>query len=53
MARTMIVVIALTLPLLAGCKGFYVAGDAGPHSENFSPSSQPPPAHRTPDDPPR
>ena len=49
MARTMIVVIALALPLLVGCEGFYVAGDAGPHSESFSPSP-PPPAHRTPDD---
>jgi hypothetical protein len=47
MARTMIVVIALSLPLLAGCKGFYVAGDGGGHSANFSPS--PPPAQRTPD----
>jgi len=48
MARTMIVAIALALPLLAGCAGFYVAGDAGAHVDHFSPS--PPTDHRTPDD---
>jgi hypothetical protein len=47
MTRTMIVAVALALPLLAGCKGFYVAGDGGGHSANFSPS--PPAAQKTPD----
>jgi len=48
MARTMIVAIALALPLLAGCEGFYVAGDAGAHSTYFNPS--PPTDHRPADD---
>jgi hypothetical protein len=47
MARMMILAIALALPLLAGCKGFYVAGDGGAHSENLYAS---PPAHRAPDE---
>jgi hypothetical protein len=36
MARTMIVAIALALPLLAGCKGFYAAGDGGGHASNLN-----------------
>ncbi len=36
MARTMIAAIALMIPLLAGCKGFYVAGDGGAHGARFS-----------------
>ena len=47
MARTMIVAIALALPLLAGCKGFYVAGDGGAHGANFS--EAPPTAPMAPD----
>jgi len=52
MARTIIVAIALALPLLAGCAGFYVAGDAGPHGAQFNPSP-PTTNHRLPDDPSR
>ncbi len=47
MARTTLLAIALTLALLAGCKGFYLAGDGGAHASNFNAS--PPPAHRTTD----
>jgi hypothetical protein len=51
MARTMIAAIALMLPLLAGCKGFYVAGDGGAHGAQFS--APPPTPPRVPGPPPR
>ena len=52
MARTMIAAIVLMLPLMVGCKGFYVAGDGGAHSAQFSarpsaPSRAPDPSDRT------
>ena len=41
MPRIKIMAVALALPLLTGCAGAYVAGDAGAHRDNLSLETRP------------